>query len=96
PLAVQVASRHGLDLTSAVPHSLSTAPKSEGLLVTVCDQANEELTGLPMERLHWSIPDPVGTGTLKAFEQAYRQLHQQVEILATYTQMAGTPSGSQP
>ncbi|MEX2375470.1 MAG: helix-turn-helix domain-containing protein, partial [Dehalococcoidia bacterium] len=34
PLAVQVASRHGLDLTSAAPHSLPAAPKFEGLLVT--------------------------------------------------------------
>ena len=37
------------------------------LVITVCDQAHEELDP-PDDWLHWSIPDPVAIGSAAAFD----------------------------
>jgi protein-tyrosine-phosphatase len=82
PLAVEVAARHGIDLSDAVPRSLSDVTISPDLVVTVCDRANEELGPTEKPRIHWSIPDPAGTGTREAFEAAMEMLDQRINLLA--------------
>jgi protein-tyrosine-phosphatase/DNA-binding HxlR family transcriptional regulator len=82
PLAVEVAARHGIDLSDTVPRPLSQVTISPGLVVTVCDLANEEF-GLSEEpRIHWSIPDPAEIGTLEAFYTAMRMLDQRINVLS--------------
>jgi protein-tyrosine-phosphatase len=81
PLAIDVAARHGLDLAAAQTRLLSNTTPIPDLLVTVCDQANEELPPGAVTRLHWSIPDPAAVGTLAAFEQAFRLLDLRVNRL---------------
>jgi protein-tyrosine-phosphatase len=49
-------------------------------VVTVCDNAHEEVPGL--QGVHWSIPDPVRQGTAAAFEEAYGQISHRVSDLA--------------
>ena len=49
-------------------------------MVTVCDNAHEELPGLG--GIHWSVPDPVRRGTPEAFEQAFEDLSRRVGDLA--------------
>ena len=49
-------------------------------MITVCDRAHEEL-GDPAA-LHWSVPDPVPTGTTEAFEAAVRDLDHRIHGLA--------------
>ncbi len=86
PGAVAVADRHDLRLADSAPRLLPDLT-DEDYLVTVCDNANEELTrgvglDLPGQRLHWSVPDPVALGTDEAFEDAYVDLESRVVTLA--------------
>ena len=52
----------------------------EDFVITVCDNAHEELgvTG----NLHWSIPDPVRVGSEEAFDAAYDELECRITELA--------------
>lgn len=54
--AIDVARRYGLDLAGLAPRLLEEVAREEDLLVTVCDNAHEELPGL--RGIHWSVPDP--------------------------------------
>ncbi|MBM3940914.1 MAG: helix-turn-helix domain-containing protein [SAR202 cluster bacterium] len=85
PLAVETAERHGLDLGGATPRMLAASDLGRGLLVTVCDQAHEELAATPAARLHWSVPDPAAVGTRAAFERAYGLLDRRVAALARHS-----------
>lgn len=79
--AVQVARRHGLDLTGAAPRGYDEVEVAPGLVVSVCDRARE--AGLPFDvpLLHWSVPDP-SDGGVGEFERAYTQLSARVDRLA--------------
>lgn len=66
PGAMAAARRAGLDLGDAIPRRLPPRTPVEHI-VTVCDQAHEEL-GAPGR--HWSIPDPVDDDTDAAFDRA--------------------------
>lgn len=88
--AVAVAKRHGLRLVGS-PQSIDGFLHSQDLVVTVCDNAHEELAheglfqeGLeaPTMRLHWSIPDPVRAGTANAFDTAFDDLHRRINHLS--------------
>ena len=79
PGAVAVARRHGLSL-EASPRRLNDVLGDEDFVVTVCDNAHEELAGVG--RVHWSVPDPVRRGTDEAFEHAYEDLSRRVGNLA--------------
>jgi protein-tyrosine-phosphatase len=51
------------------------------LVVTVCDQAHEELE--PDESwLHWSIPDPVADGSRAAFDATVAELRLRIGALS--------------
>jgi protein-tyrosine-phosphatase len=73
PLAVAVAAEHGLDLAGATPRMVTPAELRRSTLITVCDQAHDEIPR-PLDRLHWSIPDPVASGKSRDFEQVFDQL----------------------
>jgi protein-tyrosine-phosphatase len=66
PGAVAAASRVGLDLSGATPRTLDPNDRP-GLVVTVCDQAHEELD-LEPGWWHWSLPDPAADGRSAAFD----------------------------
>jgi protein-tyrosine-phosphatase len=89
PGAVAAAGRVGLDISDAVPRALSAvdpaAELSEVQLVTVCDQAHEELEP-PNTVWHWSIPDPVRDGSDAAFDATVRDIEQRI---ATVTHSGG-------
>lgn len=78
PLAVTAARRAGLDLADARPRRI---PRRHGrLVVTVCDRAHDDL-GHDVERLHWSIPDPVTDGSAAAFERALRAIDDRIHTI---------------
>jgi protein-tyrosine-phosphatase/DNA-binding transcriptional ArsR family regulator len=79
--AAAVARRHGLALDGARTAHVRDVARPDDLMIAVCDRAYEELTGRP-DRLHWSIPDPVATGSREAFEQAFQDIEARVERLA--------------
>ena len=82
PLAVAAAARHGLDLGAATPRSLEDVETAPDLVVTVCDEANEEWAGGPVARLHWSVPDPARAGSEAAFEATVEALGVRIARLA--------------
>ena len=80
PGAAAVARRHGLSLAKASPRRLDEVLGDGDFIVTVCDNAHEELVGLG--GVHWSVPDPVRVGTPAAFELAFTDLSRRVGDLA--------------
>ncbi len=98
PGARAVADRHQLPLTQAAPRLLPDLTE-EDFLVTVCDNAYEDLQnagalGAPGRRVHWSVPDPVPIGSMKAFDDVYADLQRRVITLARHlTPVTFTESG---
>ncbi|MGZ5400436.1 MAG: metalloregulator ArsR/SmtB family transcription factor [Nocardioides sp.] len=90
PGALEVAGRRGVGLGQAHPLPLAEVVRRDDYLVTVCDNAHEELhqhSGAAASlawRLHWSIPDPVSVGTPAAFDSAFDELDQRITRLATH------------
>ncbi|MFC5943308.1 helix-turn-helix domain-containing protein [Micromonospora harpali] len=82
PRAVAVARRHRLELDPTRTAHLADVVAADDLVIAVCDNAHEELTGPVRPRLHWSVPDPVRIDTDEAFEAAYADLAGRVDRLA--------------
>ena len=82
PTALRVASEFEVDLSSARPAAYDSLPPQIDLVVSVCDRARE--AGLPPadDHLHWSVPDPVTTGTVASFRAAFTDIARRVERLA--------------
>ncbi|WP_142039344.1 arsenate reductase/protein-tyrosine-phosphatase family protein [Arthrobacter sp. SLBN-100] len=77
--AIDVARRNGVDLPEVPPRRLG--PVTDGdLVVTVCDNAHEELATLG--GVHWSVPDPLRTNTEEAFQNAFNDISSRVNGLA--------------
>jgi protein-tyrosine-phosphatase len=85
PGAVRAAADFGLDLAGAVPRGYDAVTEAPDLVVSVCDRARE--AGVPFDApaLHWSVPDPVRTGTGAAFRAAFADIADRVERLAAAT-----------
>jgi ArsR family transcriptional regulator, arsenate/arsenite/antimonite-responsive transcriptional repressor / arsenate reductase (thioredoxin) len=79
PGALEAARRRGLPLRSAAPVTLSQVLRDGDLLVSVCDNAHEELDGL--DELHWSVADPVPAGTPAVFDAVLDDLDDRVHGL---------------
>ncbi|RYB96041.1 ArsR family transcriptional regulator [Nocardioides glacieisoli] len=88
--ALEVAGRRGVALGQAQPLPFADVVRPDDYLVTVCDNAHEELhqtsSDLPSLAmgLHWSIPDPVRVATAAAFDAAFDELNQRVIHLAPH------------
>lgn len=82
PGAVKAGARAGLDLTGARPKGLDEVEMEGALVVTVCDQAHEELRPDP-GWWHWSIPDPVPEGTSNSFDLALNRIRRRIGGLTT-------------
>jgi protein-tyrosine-phosphatase len=78
--AVEAARRHGLPLRRVRPSHLDDIVTDQDFLITVCDNAYEELRTRP--DLHWSVPDPVRAGAASAFDAAVDDLVRRVADLA--------------
>ena len=81
PGAVAAARRAKLVLAASEPRSINEVARVPPLVITVCDQAHEELDP-PETWLHWSIPDPVAIGSQAAFDATVRELRQRIAVLA--------------
>ena len=84
PGAVAAARRAGLRLDDETPKHLSDVRGRPSLVVTVCDEAHEEL-GPSEGWLHWSIPDPVRGGRASQFDDVIRILRRRIELLTETT-----------
>jgi ArsR family transcriptional regulator, arsenate/arsenite/antimonite-responsive transcriptional repressor / arsenate reductase (thioredoxin) len=82
PRAVKVAHRHGLVLDPTGTARVADVVHDGDLVIAVCDNAHEALTGGARPRLHWSVPDPIRADTDAAFEAAYTDLAERIDRLA--------------
>lgn len=82
PGAVAAARRARLSLGGSTPRRLADVGRLPDLVVTVCDQAHEELATGP-GWLHWSVADPVEPGTARAFDQALDDLRRRIVTVTT-------------
>jgi ArsR family transcriptional regulator, arsenate/arsenite/antimonite-responsive transcriptional repressor / arsenate reductase (thioredoxin) len=80
PGAIAAAKRAGLDISKSIPRTLDRVGKLPGIVVTVCDQAHEELAP-DKTWLHWSVPDPVMVGNRAAFDAALAELRARIGVL---------------
>lgn len=80
PGAISAARRAGMDITGSIPRTFDRVGKLPDIIVTVCDQAHEELA--PDDSwLHWSVPDPVADGSRSAFDAALAELSERIAVL---------------
>jgi protein-tyrosine-phosphatase/DNA-binding transcriptional ArsR family regulator len=80
PRAVAAAKRAGFDIAGSTPQMLDHVAILPDIVVTVCDQAHEELD--PDDQwLHWSVPDPVAVGTKLAFDDVVTELRERITAL---------------
>lgn len=83
PEAVHVARRFDIDLEDARPRALEPHELESALVVTVCDQAHEALTGgARTPFVHWSIADPAEGGDKRSFRLAADRIARRVHELA--------------
>jgi len=80
PGALAAGRRAGLDLARSTPRALRAVTRLPPLVVTVCDQAHEELAG-NHDWLHWSVPDPVVVGTRAAFDATVGELRELISAV---------------
>jgi protein-tyrosine-phosphatase/DNA-binding transcriptional ArsR family regulator len=85
PTAIRIAAEFGVDISTARPSGYDSLPENPDLMVSVCDRAFE--SGVPAARtqVHWSVPDPVVTGTLKSFRSAFTEIASRVDHLIEQT-----------
>lgn len=87
PGAVAVARRRQLPLQQVRPRALDDVLTAEDYVVTVCDQAHEELDRdhpAGLRAVHWSVPDPLPVGTDAAFDDVYDTLAARVATLVPF------------
>jgi protein-tyrosine-phosphatase len=77
--AIDVARRHGVDLPEVPPRRLGAVADGD-FVVTVCDNAHEELSDL--RATHWSVPDPLRLNVEEAFEYAFSDISRRISDLA--------------
>jgi protein-tyrosine-phosphatase len=82
PRAIKVAHRHGLALDPTRTAHVTDVVHDGDLVIAVCDNAHEDLTGGVRPQLHWSVPDPIRLDTDDAFEAAYTELAGRIDRLA--------------
>ena len=80
PGAIDVAHRHGVALADLPPRLLDRVAHDEDFVVTVCDNAHEEIPDLG--GIHWSVPDPLRLNTEDAFEGAFTDIARRISDLA--------------
>jgi len=98
PGAIAVARRRRLSLVSTPPRHLDDVLAEQDLVVTVCDNAHEELAthaGQPgqaeRDGMHWSIPDPVRAGEAAAFDRVVDELTDRIARLAPLVTPVAAP-----
>jgi protein-tyrosine-phosphatase/DNA-binding HxlR family transcriptional regulator len=89
PRAIKVAHRHGLTVDPTGTAHVTDVVHDGDLVIAVCDNAHEDLSGGVRPQLHWSVPDPVRVGTDAAFEAAYTDLAGRIDRLAPAVATSG-------
>lgn len=82
PQAIAVMSELGIDISDHRSKSLTEFLNDEfDYIITVCDHANQRCPIFPgrVKRIHWSIDDPVISGSEEAQLAAFRQARDELQ-----------------
>lgn len=91
PGAIAAAERAGFDLHATTPRSLDGVEVLSPVVITVCDQAYEEV-GSKRGWSHWSISDPVARGTKSAFDVAVVEIRERIHaVVGSTVSQEGAP-----
>lgn len=92
PGALAAAQRVGVQLETTAPRALDHERdlQPDVQVITVCDSVHEELD-TPEGWWHWSVPDPVESGTPAAFDAAVDQLLHRISAFRPHP-VSGVPS----
>lgn len=92
PGAVAAAQRVGVPLDMSAPRALDHDRdlQPDVQVITVCDTVHEELDA-PDHWWHWSVPDPVESGSPAAFDTAVDQLMRRIAAFQPHPS-SGVPS----
>ncbi len=71
----------GLAVQAVQPKSYATVNGQPGLVVSVCDVAREQGVPFDAPRLHWSIPDPLSSGSQADFDAAFEVIADRIDGL---------------
>jgi protein-tyrosine-phosphatase len=85
PGAIAAARRHKLPMRALTPRHIDQALAPNDLLIAVCDNAHEELPP-DLQRMHWSVPDPVRASRQSAFDLAFDELTERIDRFTPYLQ----------
>lgn len=81
PGAIAAATRHRISLDpDATPRSLDQVARPGDFLISVCDQAHEQMRG--RDDVHWSIRDPARIGSAEAFDATVSTLSSRIAAVA--------------
>jgi arsenate reductase len=85
PQAIAVMNELGIDISNHRSKAVEEFLNSDfDYVITVCDHANQHCPTFPgrVERIHWSVDDPVGSGSgaeeLMAFRRARDELRERI------------------
>lgn len=82
PQAAAAAARHGLAIDQRRrPRHVNDVREDGDLVITVCDDAHEQLR--TRDDLHWSVSDPARVGTPAAFDAAFDALRLRIRALSS-------------
>ena len=88
PLAIQVMSQIGIDISQQKPKHLNQfLGQNFDYIVTVCDRVRESCPVFPgdPEQIHWSFPDPAAIeGDLATQEKAFLDTASQLRVRIEY------------
>ena len=80
PNTIEAARRADLRLPLVKPRHIDDVTNTPDIVVTVCDEAREDVE-VGEDWLHWSLPDPIRSRSVRAFERTIEELHHRVDIL---------------
>jgi protein-tyrosine-phosphatase len=80
PNTIEAARRADLRLSLVKPRHIDDVTNTPDIVVTVCDEAREDVE-VGEDWLHWSLPDPIRSRSVRAFERTIEELHHRVDIL---------------
>jgi protein-tyrosine-phosphatase len=80
PNTIEAAKRANLRLPLVKPRHIDDVTETPDIVVTVCDEAREEIE-VGENWLHWSLPDPVQSRSVRAFERTIEELNIRINSL---------------
>ena len=80
PNTIEAAKRANLRLPLVKPRHIDDVTETPDIVVTVCDEAREEIE-VGENWLHWSLPDPVQSRSVRAFERTIEELNIRIDSL---------------